>query len=146
MKRQRPNGTVDWWWCSVRTKSTRCPATVIQTESNFRPGSFQHTLDSTPGVITHLKIVSQTKLDAAADPSSLRHRSSMTHSAPMQTQPYQLVLDPIFTICKGQQTDSARKPDRKIQRLLISRLTTTSFPTIFYARTSKWVAADIWYS
>jgi len=61
LQRQKPNGTVDWR-CSVRSKSSICPATVIHTGTNFRPGRFQHNHDSAPGAITKLNIVSRVSI------------------------------------------------------------------------------------
>ncbi|VDI07679.1 Hypothetical predicted protein [Mytilus galloprovincialis] len=65
-QRQQPNGSI-YWWCSVRSNKSRCPATVIQSGSNFRPGSHQHNHDSAPGAIIKLKIVSQSKQEAATN-------------------------------------------------------------------------------
>ncbi|KAJ8309881.1 hypothetical protein KUTeg_011746, partial [Tegillarca granosa] len=61
--RQRTNGTIDWW-CSVRSKTNRCPATVIQKGESFQTGRHQHNHNSNPGAITNLKIVSQVKTAA----------------------------------------------------------------------------------
>ncbi|VDI62897.1 Hypothetical predicted protein [Mytilus galloprovincialis] len=92
-QRQRPNGSI-YWWCSVRSNKSRCPATVIQSGSNFRPGSHQHNHDSAPGAIIKLKIVSQSKQEAATNvfkPAAQIVNEAMVshsdHTAPAGSRP-----------------------------------------------------------
>ncbi|CAG2186440.1 unnamed protein product [Mytilus edulis] len=92
-QRQRPNGSI-YWWCSGRSNKSRCPATVIQSGSNFRPGSHQHNHDSAPGAIIKLKIVSQSKQEATTNafkPAAQIVNDAMVshsdHTAPAGSRP-----------------------------------------------------------
>ncbi|KAJ8300559.1 hypothetical protein KUTeg_022078 [Tegillarca granosa] len=110
--RQRTNGTIDWW-CPVRSKTNKCPATVIQKGESFQTGRHQHNHNSNPGAISNLKIVSQLifcftiKVKIAAITNVFS--SSLDIVLQAQSLRHLLAVDLTFIICKESPTDSAKK-------------------------------------
>ena len=54
VKKKTARGT--YWWCSVRSKNRRCPATVIQCGDEYRAGSQHHDHAGDPGVLLGTKV------------------------------------------------------------------------------------------
>lgn len=48
-----------YWWCSVRNRAERCPATVIQSGPDFEAGSIAHRHAGKHGAIVVAKIKQQ---------------------------------------------------------------------------------------
>ncbi|KAJ8321492.1 hypothetical protein KUTeg_000956 [Tegillarca granosa] len=56
-----------YWWCSVRGKHKRCPATVLQTTDTYQPGVHPHSHPGVPGIQSAANIEEQVKSAAVAD-------------------------------------------------------------------------------
>lgn len=56
VKRQNNNRT--WWWCSIRGKSNRCPATVSQVGDQFTPSRLSYKHPSSPDQVVAATISS----------------------------------------------------------------------------------------
>ncbi|XP_053390676.1 uncharacterized protein LOC123565429 [Mercenaria mercenaria] len=65
-KRQR--GNIVYWWCSQRTKTRRCPATVIQRDDNFRGGLHRHDHPADLGLRHKTLLTKKVKTDAKQQP------------------------------------------------------------------------------
>ena len=64
-----------WWWCSVRGKTNRCPATVSQIGDQYTPGRLPHNHPSAPGQVVAATIATQVKAQASL-PTNAFTRSS----------------------------------------------------------------------
>ena len=62
VKRKTPRGA--YWWCSVRGKTVRCPATVIQAGADFKPGAHPHCHAGNPGALVGTKVRVEVKKKA----------------------------------------------------------------------------------
>lgn len=59
---QKTTTNSTYWWCSVRSRAERCPATVIQSGPDFIAGSRAHSHAGKPGAIVAAKIKQQVYL------------------------------------------------------------------------------------
>ncbi|KAJ8309073.1 hypothetical protein KUTeg_013947 [Tegillarca granosa] len=110
------NDTVNWR-CSVRSKTNRYPATVIQKGESFQTGRHQHNHNLNPGAITNLKIVYQAKTAAITNV----FRCSLGIVKIIKTLRHLLAVDLTFIISKESPTDSAKKRDLQNLKILILR-------------------------
>ncbi|XP_042234198.1 uncharacterized protein LOC121874220 isoform X2 [Homarus americanus] len=59
--------SVTYWTCSIRQKHNRCPASVIQRETTFKPGLQAHNHPGTPGLLATTKVSVAVKERCALD-------------------------------------------------------------------------------
>ncbi|KAJ8307107.1 hypothetical protein KUTeg_015191 [Tegillarca granosa] len=65
-KRKQRKDTIHWW-CSVRNKSGRCPASVQQHGNEFSSGRHTHNHTARPGVATAVEIIKQVKSESSSN-------------------------------------------------------------------------------
>jgi len=71
--RQRHRKDVTDWWCTVRRRGCRCPATVQQRSDHFQHGKHPHTHEPQPGVAQKLVIKKQVSMQNVRDYLSYLH-------------------------------------------------------------------------
>ncbi|KAK7066092.1 hypothetical protein SK128_004694 [Halocaridina rubra] len=45
-----------YWWCSIRQKDNRCPATVTEKDNSFKPGANPHNHPGDPGALLKTQV------------------------------------------------------------------------------------------
>jgi hypothetical protein len=66
-----------WWWCNVRGKNNRCPATVSQVGDTFTANRLPHNHSPTPGQIVSPAISAEIKTKAAMPNNAFTRSSEM---------------------------------------------------------------------
>ncbi|KAG1679378.1 hypothetical protein GQR58_012952 [Nymphon striatum] len=65
VKKKSARGTS--WWCSVRNKRERCPATVAERNGAFHVGNLRHCHPAQPGVLAAKTVIVQSKKEGLDD-------------------------------------------------------------------------------